>query len=144
MTQIGERMARSGLRWTVGRRSVVECFQTARAPLSIQDLGEVAHAVPVPSLYRIVSDLVAAGVLARLDFQEGFARFELMEDLAQHHHHLVCTGCGSVQDLGSPRLDRLELAVTDAVRHIRRRQRFVVSQHRLDFFGTCSGCLSGS
>ena len=140
--EIGHRLARSGLRWTPGRRAVVEIFEQARAPLSMQELQDHAREarVPLSSLYRIVSDLVEASVLVRLAFEEGFARFELVEELARHHHHLVCVECGTVEDFEGPGLPDLERAVDDAMRSIHRRQRFAVRNHRLDFFGTCSAC----
>jgi Fur family transcriptional regulator, ferric uptake regulator len=143
--EIGHRLARSGQRWTPGRRAVVAIFEEARSPLSMQELQDRARVarVPLSSLYRIVSDLVAASVLVRLEFEEGFARFELVEELARHHHHLVCVECGAVEDFEGPGLPDLERAVDHAMRAIRRRHRFAVAHHRLDFFGTCSTCANG-
>ncbi len=142
--EIGHRLARSGLRWTPGRRAVVSIFESARAPLSMQDLQDRAREarVPLSSLYRIVSDLVTASVLVRLEFEEGFARFELVEELARHHHHLVCVECGTVEDFEGPGLPDLERAVDDVMRSIKRRHRFAVRNHRLDFFGTCGTCAA--
>ena len=140
--EVGHRLARAGQRWTAGRRAVVAIFESAQAPLSMQDLQDRARdgRVPLSSLYRIVSDLMAANVLVRLEFEEGFARFELVEELARHHHHLVCVECGTVEDFEGPGLPDLERAVDDAMRSIVRRHRFSVRNHRLDFFGTCATC----
>jgi Fur family ferric uptake transcriptional regulator len=140
--EVGHRLARTGLRWTAGRRAVVEIFESAQAPLSMQDLQDRAAEarVPLSSLYRIVSDLIGANVLVKLEFEEGFARFELVEELAKHHHHLVCVECGTVEDFEGPGLPDLERAVDDAMRSIVRRHRFAVRNHRLDFFGTCAAC----
>jgi Fur family ferric uptake transcriptional regulator len=140
--EVGHRLARAGLRWTAGRRAVVDIFESAQAPLSMQDLQDRARAarVPLSSLYRIVSDLIGASVLVKLEFEEGFARFELVEELARHHHHLVCVECGTVEDFEGPGLPDLERAVDDAMRSIVRRHRFSVRNHRLDFFGTCADC----
>ena len=142
--EVGHRLARAGLRWTAGRRAVVAIFESAQAPLSMQDLQDRAAEarVPLSSLYRIVSDLIGANVLVRLEFEEGFARFELVEELAKHHHHLVCVECGTVEDFEGPGLSDLERAVDDAMRSIVRRQRFAVRNHRLDFFGTCAACTA--
>src|SRR5439155_2790126 len=98
--EVGHRLARAGLRWTAGRRAVVHIFESSQAPLSMQDLQDRAREarVPLSSLYRIVSDLVGAYVLVRLEFEEGFARCELVEELARHPHHLVCVACGTVED----------------------------------------------
>ena len=136
--EISRRLARAGQRWTAGRRAVVSAFAASRAPLSVQEVHEhVGAAVPLSSLYRILSDLAAAGVLIRLEFAEGFARFELDEDLAQHHHHLVCTECGSVADLELPDLER---TLREASKRLRRRAGFTARTHRLDFFGVCETC----
>jgi Fur family transcriptional regulator, ferric uptake regulator len=140
--EITRRLARSGQRWTRGRRSVVDAFAGATAPLSVQDVQDVVGAdVPLSSLYRILSDLVAAGVLIRLEFAEGFARFELDEELAEHHHHLVCTECGEVVDLELPELER---TIGETSRQIQRRAGFTPRTHRLDFFGVCRTCGGGN
>ena len=136
--EISRRLARAGQRWTGGRRRVVDAFARATAPLAVQDVHDaVQPGVPLSSLYRIISDLVDAGVLIRLEFAEGFARFELDEALAEHHHHLVCTECGQVTDLELPDLER---TIGEASRSIERRTGFHARAHRLDFFGECRSC----
>lgn len=136
--EITRRLAHAGQRWTDGRRLVVEAFARATAPLSVHEVHNlVGPPVPLSSLYRIIADLVAAGVLIRLEFAEGFARFELDEELAEHHHHLVCTECGDVTDLELPDLER---TIDRASEGIQRRAGFRARTHRLDFFGECSSC----
>ena len=136
--EIDRRLARAGHRWTRGRRAVVAAVDGSTAPLSVPELqAKVGPEVPLSSLYRIISDLVDAKVLLKLEFAEGFARFELDEGLAEHHHHLVCVECGSVADLEVPDLE----AVLDATsKPIKRRSGFRVESHRLDFFGYCANC----
>ena len=127
--EIGRRLAIAGQRWTNGRRRVVEAISDASAPLSVSEIQHaVGPEVPLSTLYRIVSDLVDARVLVKLEFSEGFARFELDEELAAHHHHLVCQTCGSVVDL---ELDELERVVHATTRTIRQRSGFEVSSHFL-------------
>ncbi|MEA2704876.1 MAG: Fur family transcriptional regulator, ferric uptake regulator [Actinomycetota bacterium] len=136
--EVSRRLARAGQRWTGGRRDVVAAFARATAPLSVQEVHDlVGPAVPLSSLYRILADLVAAGILIRLEFAEGFARYELDEGLAEHHHHLVCTGCGIVADLELPDLER---TIGETARSIRQRAGFEARTHRLDFFGLCGAC----
>ena len=136
--EVSLRLARAGQRWTGGRRQVVAAVARATAPLSVSEVHEVVGPdVPLSSLYRILGDLVAAGILIRLEFAEGFARFELDEGLAEHHHHLVCTACGIVADLELPDLERtLDTTAVD----IHRRAGFEARTHRLDFFGLCAAC----
>jgi Fur family transcriptional regulator, ferric uptake regulator len=136
--EIDRRMSKAGLRWTPGRRSVVDSISYASSPLSMPDLqGMVGPGVPLSSLYRIIHDLLIAKVLVKLEFAEGFARFELDDALLAHHHHLVCSECGSVADL---ELGELERELDGAAAGIRKRTGFRVSSHRLDFFGLCGEC----
>ena len=115
-------------------------MQAQSSPASVPDIqARIGPVVPLSSLYRIIGDLVDAKVLIKLEFAEGFARFEFDEGLAEHHHHLVCTECGSVADL---ELADLEASLDGTNKTIRRRTGFKVSSHRLDFFGVCSDCTS--
>ena len=69
--EIDRRMAKAGLRWTGGRRSVVDAMHTSTAPLSVPDLqSAVGPEVPLSSLYRIIADLVEATILIKLEFAE--------------------------------------------------------------------------
>jgi Fur family ferric uptake transcriptional regulator len=141
-TEIDRRMAKAGLRWTRARRIVLDAVSTAPAPQSVPDLQAViGREVPLSSLYRVIADLVSARILIRLEFAEGFARFELDEELAAHHHHLVCTECGAVTDV---ELHEFEQAIAATASSLRRRTGFRATMHRLDFFGTCRACSGGS
>jgi Fur family transcriptional regulator, ferric uptake regulator len=136
--EINRRLEGAGQRLTKGRRSVIEAMQSSDAPLSIPELQTiVGTSVPLSSLYRIITGLVDAKVLVKLEFAEGFARFELDESLDQHHHHLVCTDCGSVADV---ELADLEITLHATTKSIKRKVGFQVATHRLDFFGTCNDC----
>ena len=136
--EIDRRLARAGQRWTRGRRAVVDVMAKSSAPVSVPELHTlVGPGIPLSTLYRIISDLLAANVLIKLEFAEGFARFELDDTLSKHHHHLVCTGCGTVIDL---ELADLETVLDGTTALIRKRTGFRVASHRLDFFGLCNGC----
>jgi Fur family transcriptional regulator, ferric uptake regulator len=136
--EIDRRLSSTGQRWTSGRRSVVQAMKQTVAPLSITELQTlVGPAVPLSSLYRIITDLVTARIVIKLEFAEGFARFELDEELAAHHHHLVCNICGAVADLD---LGELEATLDGTAAKIKRSSGFVVASHRLDFFGSCKAC----
>jgi Fur family transcriptional regulator, ferric uptake regulator len=138
--EIDRRLARSGQRWTRGRHAVVDAMKRSVAPMSVTELQAiVGDAVPLSSLYRIISDLVDAKVFIKLEFAEGFARFELDEELAAHHHHLVCHACGVVADL---ELGDLEVTLDTTAAAIVRTTGFVAQSHRLDFFGLCRNCVS--
>ena len=58
--------------------------------MSIGDVAEGLPDLPHSSAYRHLADLQIAGLVRRVAANDEFARFELAEDLTEHHHHLHC------------------------------------------------------
>jgi len=48
------------------------------------------------TVYRILDFLFKNQIIERVEFGEGKYRYELKKN---HHHHLICTNCGRVQDV---------------------------------------------
>jgi Fe2+ or Zn2+ uptake regulation protein len=74
----------------------------------------------------------------RVVTEEEFGRYELAEDLTEHHHHLVCRSCGLVEDVTvAPSFER---QVARTVTDVADRTGFSAVSHRLDLIGTCRNC----
>lgn len=135
---IEQRLAAHGVRFTTGRRRVVEALADAGGPLTASEIHGSVRSVPLSSLYRSLGVLADAGVLARHHGPDETTRYELSELLTAHHHHLVCESCGSIVDVTvtdaqEERVDRLVDALgADAG--------FVVTGHRLEIEGRCPSC----
>ena len=132
------RLRADGQRYTTNRRSVVEELERADRPLSIPELLDAVDDLAQSSAYRTLSVLERAGVVRRLVTHDEFARYELAEDLTEHHHHLICSHCGTIQDFTVP--DSLEAELDRHLRRIASRQGFAGASHRLDLVGTCARC----
>ena len=142
LEEVDRRLAKAGQRWTKGRQAVIDAMAKISAPVSVPELHSlVGPRIPLSTLYRVISDLLAANVLIKLEFAEGFARFELDDGLSKHHHHLVCTECGAVIDL---ELADLEAVLDGTNAAIKKRTGFKVHSHRLDFFGLCTNCAAAT
>jgi Fur family ferric uptake transcriptional regulator len=132
------RLHRVDMRFTPGRRAIVELLATLGHPASISDIGARLPDVPTSSAYRHLVDLQGAGVVRRIAGKDEFARFELAEDLTEHHHHLVCTRCGRVIDVTpSPAFER---SVSKMVAQLASGEGFHPVSHDLDVIGHCSVC----
>ena len=135
---IAARLDVDGQRYTSGRRRLVEVLADAGRPLTAAEVLDEAR-MAQSSAYRNLSVLEACGVLHRVAGSDEFARFELAEDLTDHHHHhLICTSCGAVTDFTAPA--GLEASVEGLVAQVRETAGFVADHHRLDLFGRCSAC----
>lgn len=134
------RLADADQRYTALRRLLVETLAASGRPLTIPEILERAPGLPQSSAYRNATALLEAGVLRRMAATDEHWRFELAEDLAGHHHHLVCDRCGRVEDV--PPAPPLERALDQTCRTIAEQTGFVVTEHRLDLLGLCSTCRS--
>jgi Fe2+ or Zn2+ uptake regulation protein len=132
------RLRRADLRYTTGRRAIVELLASVGHPVSISDIAAGLPDIPRSSAYRHLVDLQAAGTVRRIAANDEFARFELAEDLTEHHHHLLCTLCGRVIDVTpTPAFER---TVDDMVTTLAAEQGFRPLSHALDVVGHCADC----
>src|SRR5690349_19220326 len=92
------RLRRDGQRFTDNRRQLVELLVQAESPLTIPEILARRSDLAQSSVYRNLSVLERAGVVQRIITADEWARYELAEDLTEHHHHLICSSCGAVRD----------------------------------------------
>lgn len=132
------RLRSAGQRYTEKRRAIVETLARARKPLSTPELVAADLGLPQSSVYRNLAVLEGAGVVRRVITEDEFARFELAEELSEHHHHLICRQCGRVEDVTVP--DDLEAVMDTVLDRLGRRSGFAEVSHRLDLIGLCEDC----
>jgi Fe2+ or Zn2+ uptake regulation protein len=135
---VEHRLRRIDQRYTSGRRAIVDLLVTAGHPVSIADIAEGLPGLPRSSAYRHLVDLHAAGLVRRVTANDEFTRFELAEDLTEHHHHLLCVNCGKVTDVTLPA--DFEQQVGTAIGRLAHDAGFQAHSHRLDVLGLCAAC----
>lgn len=134
---VRRRLAGRDIRYTSGRRSIIDALAQVEGPESAAELRERME-VPLSSLYRSLTVLDEAGVLERHHDVDGLARYELAEWLGGHHHHLICIDCGNVEDV---HLDAdSEGALDDLAARVGERAGYRVTGHNLEVEGVCPSC----
>jgi Fur family ferric uptake transcriptional regulator len=125
----------AGFRLTRPRRAVAQALLSGPTPLSIEEIhGRLGdRSINRVSVYRTVQLLCDLGIVRRLQFHEGFARYELADSFGSHHHHFVCNLCGRVEDI-----DTCPVAATEQA--IIRRTHSRITSHSLEFYGVCGMC----
>ena len=132
------RLRRADQRYTDGKQALVELLLSSGRPMTITDIAGGLPELPRSSAYRHLVDLQNAGVVHRVTGHDEFGRFELAEDLTEHHHHLLCTDCGKVIDI-TPSTS-FERTVTRYLDDLATREGFAAHSHRVDVLGVCSDC----
>ena len=125
-------------RYTRGRRDLVALLAELDRPVTIPELQDAGAPQSQSSLYRNLAVLEQCGSVRRLTSVDDVARYELAEELTGHHHHLVCSRCGRVDDVELPAAVERELlhAVADPTTG----HGFLVESHRVELVGLCGDC----
>lgn len=132
---VAERLRAAGERVTAQRLAVAEALDAARRPQSAEELWRGLRAtrrdVGRATVFRSLEALVGAGAARRFE-PEGHAS-TYVACRPGHHHHLVCTACGGVEEIG-------EALVGPLARGVEAATGFVVDDARIDFYGRCARC----
>jgi len=129
-----EVLKKGGYKATPGRILLLRTLWREARPVDVAYLeGVLKGALDKVTLYRALGSLVNAGILRQIDFRHGHAHYEL-NALREHHHHIVCTDCGSVEDT--------ECSTDSMAKSIAKKsKKFAsVTDHSVEFFGTCNSC----
>lgn len=128
-------LRQAGMRATKPRTQVLAALAREVRPRPASFIAQkLRGSVDPVTVYRTLESLVEAKVLTLTDFRHGHGEYELTSGRA-HHHHVVCTRCGTVEDVllcSARELERRTLART---------KKFVaIDSHMLEFFGVCARC----
>lgn len=136
--QVAQRLRAAALLYTTGRRELVELLAGLSRPATMTELVELRPKLTQSSMYRNMTDLEMVGVVQKVIGTDDRTRYELAEELIGHHHHVICTRCGTVDDFVVPvETERiLEAALARALQPTG----FQPSGHRLDVVGLCATC----
>lgn len=127
---------RAGLKVTLPRLKVLEVLQNANPHhLSAEDvykaLLDTDDSVGLATVYRVLTQFEAAGIVQRHNFADGHAVYELAPD--EHHDHMVDVDTGQVIEFVNERIEKLqqeiaheqgyELVDHELVLYVRRRRK---------------------
>ena len=136
MSALTGRLRRQARKITGPRQAILEILRRHPHPLTNR---EILAAMPrgrcdLATVYRAMHLLEEMGMVKRFDFGDGTARFELVSEGDDgHHHHLVCTRCSGVVEIQ-------ECFPREIERHIAAANGFKAVTHKLEFFGICPEC----
>lgn len=121
-----------GHRITQARARLIELFAATEHRLfsAAELLKLLPTGVNKTTVYRELEFLVREKLIRQVLFPDGVARYELMD----HHHHLICTICGSATMVNIP--EDLDAQVARQAK----KAQFTIDSHSLEFLGRCKDC----
>ena len=136
MPVLTERLRREARKITGPRAAILEILRDHPHPLTNKEIfSEMPKdGCDLATIYRSMHLLEKMGMVKRFDFGDGAARFELVgEGDDGHHHHLVCTECSEVVEIEECFPEKIE-------QQIAAKNGFKSVTHKLEFFGVCPDC----
>src|SRR2546421_4305857 len=130
-------LQQTGVRLTPQRLAIAGVLSQTGKEASAQEIYDrVRRRHPYigrATVFRSLDRLVVAGLAQRLERPGHVSAYVWCEP--GHHHHLICTTCHNVEELG-------EDAVAPLAESIAQDRGFRVDHATLDFYGECRTCSS--
>jgi Fur family ferric uptake transcriptional regulator len=107
-------LRKAGLKVTLPRLKILEIFEKSKLRhLSAEDmykeLLDSGEDIGLATVYRVLTQFEAAGLVTRHNFEGGHSVFEL--DDGEHHDHMVCVESGEVIEFFSDEIEVLQRAM---------------------------------
>ena len=129
----GKDLRKAGLKVTLPRLKILEILERgATRHMSAEEiykhLLESHEDIGLATVYRVLTQFEAAGLVARHRFENGMAVFELNH--GAHHDHIVCMDCGHVEEFVDKDIEERQEAIAG-------RLQYSIEEHSLVLYGRC-------
>ena len=138
-SQFKEKLKEMGCKLTVQRRWIFDIIlENQDKHLTTEEIySQVKKKHPeigLATVYRTMQLFEEMGIIDRINFDDGFSRFELnVNGENHHHHHLICEKCSKVFEVADDLLTEIE-------NEIEQKYKFKVKNHNVLFYGYCEEC----
>jgi Fur family ferric uptake transcriptional regulator len=136
LPELAERLRRKARKVTGPRQAILEILRQQWHPMSNKEVfaALAQRGCNLATVYRSMHLLESMGMVKRFDLGDGVARFELLKEGDDgHHHHLVCTRCAEVVEIEECSMGDLETRIAQS-------NGYKAVTHKLEFFGLCPEC----
>lgn len=136
MSSENNELRKAGLKVTLPRVKILQLLENSETRhLSAEDvykaLIEADEDVGLATVYRVLTQFEAAGLVMRHHFEGGHSVFEL--STMEHHDHLVCSKCGLVEEFYDEVIEAQQ-------EKIAKKFGFEITDHSLYLYGICDAC----
>jgi Fur family transcriptional regulator, ferric uptake regulator len=122
-----QELRKAGLKVTLPRLKILEILEGDKqrhlsAEEIYKELLETGEDIGLATVYRVLTQFEAAGLVNRHNFEGGHSVFEM--DEGEHHDHMVCVETGDVVEFMNDDIERLQ-------REIAKKQGYELIDHSL-------------
>lgn len=131
-----QELKNAGLKATLPRLKILEIMDTfntrhMRAEDIYKSLLDAGGDSSLATVYRVLTQFEAAGLVTRHHFEGGVSVFELNQ--GSHHDHILCVKCGKVSEFVDEIIEQRQKAIA-------KKAKFSMTDHCLYIYGICEDC----
>ena len=127
---ISERCKSVGIRMTGQRQLIIKVLENSKDHPDVETLFERANKidnkVSIATVYRTVRTLQNAGILEKLEFNDGRSRFE--DAVRNHHDHLIDLDTGKVIEFFDEEIEQIQNKIAEKLG-------YKLIGHKLELYG---------
>ena len=127
---ISERCKSVGIRMTGQRQLIISVLENSKDHPDVETLFERANKidskVSIATVYRTVKVLQNAGILEKLEFNDGRSRFE--DAVRKHHDHLIDLDTGKVIEFVDEEIEHIQKKIAEKLG-------YKLIGHKLELYG---------
>lgn len=132
-------LKKAGLKATLPRIKILHMLEQSQARhLSAEDIYKAlldsGEDVGLATVYRVLTQFEAAGLVTRHHFESGHSVFEVNE--GKHHDHMLCVKCGKIEEF-------VDEVIEERQRAIAKKAGYAMTDHSLYIYGICKNCQQG-
>jgi Fur family ferric uptake transcriptional regulator len=129
----GNDLRKAGLKVTLPRLKILEILENSQtrhmsAEEIYKKLLDSSEDIGLATVYRVLTQFEAAGLVSRHHFEDGMAVFEINH--GTHHDHIVCMDCGLVEEFVDPEIETRQNSIAQ-------RLGFRIAEHSMVLYGRC-------
>lgn len=122
----------NGLKVTDQRKLVTQVIFESDDHPNVEEVfnrvSKLDSSISLATVYRTVNTLENYGVIEKLDFLDGKARYEPKKSKDDHHHHLIDVETGEIVEFQDEELEKLKIKIANKLG-------YKLVDHRLELFG---------
>ncbi len=131
-----ETLRSKGLKVTPTRIAILTLFSEECKLIDVEYVMNARNIKNIDRVttYRTLTSFEKAGIIKRADLRKDSVQYELAEN---HHHHIVCTRCGTLEHFENSEVEGLSKIILRTSYKFKK-----IQEHVFELYGTCNSCNS--
>ncbi len=125
------------LKVTPARQAILGVLSNSHKPVSVEEIfssKKLSKDINQVTVYRTLASFQKLNIVRPVDIRADAIHYELVH-IDEHHHHIVCTSCGDIEDFKQCNVKNIVHTIMKSLKKF-----FKANDHSFELFGICKNC----